>query len=288
MKLLDQVRRHMRTAHYAIRTEKTYLRWIKRFLVHQKDLSGGWRHPSEMGSDEVNEFLTWLAVDGKVSASTQTQALCALLMLFRDVLDNDNLSIDAIRARHPEHIPVVLSQAEVSRVIREIPLGKSRLIAGLQYGSGLRLLESCRLRVKDIDFDRRQVIVRDGKGAKDRAVPLPRRLEQGLRRQIESCRVQHCEDVGMGAGWVWLPNGLAKKYKEAGRAFHWQYVFPGRNLTRDPRSDEESTGMLLGLGRHHIHESTVQKAVKAAMERADVEKPACQQRAMRVIQRLNR
>ncbi len=137
MKLLDQVRRHMRTAHYAIRTEKTYVRWIERFLIRQKNVYGKWRHPDEMGSDEVNEYLTHLAVDGKVSASTQTQALCALLMLFREVLDNDNLSIDAIRAKHPERIPVVLSQAEIWRVMREIPLGQSRLIAGLQYGSGL-------------------------------------------------------------------------------------------------------------------------------------------------------
>ena len=274
VKLLERVRRHTRTAHLAIRTEKAYLSWIKRFLSWEKNRSGTWTHPDQMGSNEVNDFLTYLAVERKVAASTQNQALCALLLLFREVLNNDGLSIDAIRARHPDRIPVVLSQAEVWRVMAEIPFGQNRIIAGLQYGSGLRLLESCRLRVKDVDFDRKQIIVRNGKGEKDRAVPLPGRLEEGLHRQISSCRVQHREDMSIGAGWVWLPNGLANKYKNAGRAFHWQYIFPGRNLRRDPRSDEESTGILQGLGRHHVHESTVQKAVKAAMERAEVTKHA--------------
>lgn len=274
MKLMEQIRRHMRVTHFAIRTEKAYLSWIHRFLVFQKHKSGGWKHPAEMGSAEVNDYLSYLAVERKVAASTQTQALSALLVLFRDVLKNDKLSIDAVRARHPETVPVVLSQSEIWRVMREVPFGQNRVIAGLQYGAGLRLLESCRLRIKDVDFDRHQIIVRDGKGQKDRAVPLPRKLIDGLHRQIEGARVQHREDVGMGAGWVWLPHGLANKYKEAGRAFHWQYIFPGRNLRCDPRKDEESTGIMPGLGRHHIHESTVQKSVKAAMERAEITKHA--------------
>lgn len=274
MKLLEQVRRHMRAAHLAIRTEKVYISWIKRFLNFEKRRVGEWRHPDRMGSSEVNNFLTYLAVERKVAASTQTQALSALLMLFREVLKNEDLSVDAIRAKHPETLPVVLSQAEVWRVMGEIPFGPNRIIAGLQYGSGLRLLESCRLRVKDVDFDRRQIVVRNGKGEKDRFVPLPRRLEVGLRRQIESARVQHREDVSFGAGWVWLPHGLANKYKNAGRSFHWQYIFSGRNLRRDPRRGEESSGIMPGLGRHHLHESTVQKAVKAAMQRAEVDKHA--------------
>ncbi|MEZ6060658.1 MAG: integron integrase [Planctomycetaceae bacterium] len=274
MKLLDQVREHMRATHMAIRTEKAYLSWIERFLRYERDRAGRWRHPGEMGSDEVNRFLTHLAVEQKVAASTQTQALSALLLLFRDILKNEQLSIDAIRAKHPDHIPVVLSVSEVWRVMREIPFGPNRLIAGLQYGAGLRLLESCRLRVKDIDFDRRQIVVRDGKGEKDRMVPLPRKAENGLRRQIESARVQHQDDLNIGAGWVWMPHALSEKYPNAGREFGWQYIFSGRNLRRDPRKDDASVGMQKGLGRHHIHESTVQKCVKRAMDRAQVTKHA--------------
>ncbi|MCP4171150.1 MAG: integron integrase [Fuerstiella sp.] len=274
MKLLDQVRCHMRTAHLAIRTERAYVSWIKRFLHFEKCLCGHWRHPDEMGSEEVNRYLTHLAVDRNVSASTQTQALSALLLLFREVLQNDRLSIDAIRAKHPETIPVVLSISEVWRVMREIPFGANRVIAGLQYGSGMRLLESCRLRVKDVDFDRHQIIVRDGKGQKDRAVPLPRKVEDGLRRHIESARVMHQEDLDRGAGWVWLPYALAEKYPDTGRQFSWQYVFPGRNLRFDPRRDETSAGTMKGPGRHHVHESTVQKCVKRAVERAAITKHA--------------
>lgn len=274
MKLLDQVRRYMRTTHMAIRTEKAYLRWIERFLLFHKANTGHWTHPAEMGSDEINSFLTHLAVDRRVAASTQTQALSALLLLFRQVLENDQISIDAIRAKHPERIPVVLSQTEIWRVMREIPIGTSRLIAGLQYGSGLRLLESCRLRVKDIDFERRQVVVRNSKGDKDRAVPLPRRTEVGLRREIELARTLHQQDLDVGAGWVWMPQALAKKYPNTGRSFAWQYIFPGRNLRRDPRRDDETTGIMPGLGRHHIHESSVQKVVKRAMRRAGIDKHA--------------
>ena len=155
MKLLDQVRDHMRAKHLAIRTEQAYTKWITRFLNFERDLAGDWRHPSEMGVTEVNRFLTHLATVNKVSASTQTQALSALLLLFRDVLNKD-IRADAIRAKPSDHLPIVLSIAEVWQVMREVPFGPNRLIAGLQYGAGMRLLESCRLRIKDVDFDRRQ------------------------------------------------------------------------------------------------------------------------------------
>ena len=274
MKLLEQVRRHMRTTHMAIRTEKAYVRWIEDFLRCEKQFAGGWRHPSEMGSEEVNRFLSHLAVDRKVAASTQNQALSALLLLFRDVLNNDRLSIDAIRAKHPERVPVVLSIPEIWRVMAEIPYGMNRVIAGLQYGAGMRLLESCRLRVKDVDFERRQIVVRNGKGDKDRAVPLPRKLESGLKRHVQSAHVQHQEDLAHGAGCVWLPYALTEKYPNAGFEFGWQYVFPGRRITGNPRKEEESVGMMKGHGRHHVHESTVQKCVKRAMERARITKHA--------------
>lgn len=197
-----------------------------------------------------------------------------MLLLFRDVLNSDNLSIDAIRAKHPERIPVVLSVPEVWRVMAQIPFGRNRVISGLQYGAGLRLLEACRLRVKDVDFDRRQIVVRDGKGQKDRAVPLPRKLELALKRHVQSSEVQHREDLQNGAGCVWLPYALNEKYANAGFDFGWQYVFPGRRITADPRRDEDSTGMMKGRGRHHVHESTIQKVVKRAMKKAGVTKHA--------------
>jgi len=274
VKLLNQVRRHMRTKHLAIRTEKTYLRWIERFLQFERRLAGKWRHPAEMGSAEINAFLTHLAVERKVAASTQNQALSALLMLFREVLHSDNLDLDAIRAKHPERIPVVLSADEVANVLRAIPLGPSRLIAGLQYGAGLRLLEACRLRVKDVDAKRYQICVRNGKGAKDRAVPLPKKLQAALQSQIEQTQRLHTSDLDNRAGWVWLPYALSEKYPNAGREFGWQYVFPGSRISVDPRSGDDDVGMIRGPGRHHIHESTISKHVKKAMRRAGVVKHA--------------
>ena len=274
MTLMDDVRNHMRVKHMAIRTERAYLRWITRFLKHHREMHGSWIHPKNMGSKDVNDFLTFLAVEKRVAASTQNQALAALLVLFREVLKNDQISLDAIRAKHPDRVPVVLSMAEVSRVLRTIPIGPSRLIAGLQYGAGLRLLEGCRLRIKDIDFDRHQVVIRNGKGAKDRAVPLPRRLRDGLSRQVESTRATHEADLQNNAGWVWMPYALAEKYPNSGRDFKWQYVFPGNRLSVDPRRDSKSIGSIGGPGRHHIHESTVTKHLKVAMKQAGITKLA--------------
>jgi integron integrase len=158
--------------------------------------------------------------------------------------------------------------------MREIPFGPMRLMAGLQYGAGLRLLESCRLRVKDVDFERRQILIRNGKGDKDRYVPLPERLQDGLERQMKSALVQHREDLNLGAGSVWMPYALAEKYPNASREPGWQYLFPGRHLTRDPRPDANELGTMPGLGRHHVHESSVQKVVKRAVRKSGIIKPA--------------
>ena len=271
--LLDDVREHMRARHLALRTERAYVNWIERFLRHEKSFCGEWKHPSTMGSDEVNRFLTFLANEKQVAASTQTQALSALLLLFREVLKVD-ISVDAVRAKHPERLPVVLSPAEVKGVLKEIPLGPNRLMVGLQYGAGLRLMESCRLRIKDVDFERKQIIVRDGKGAKDRYVPLPEKLSDGLARQVRSALVQHREDLELGAGWVWMPYALAEKYPRAGCEPGWQYLFPGRHLTSDPRADPSELGTMPGKGRHHLHESSVQKAVRRAVKRTGITKSA--------------
>jgi len=274
VKLIEEVRRYMRTRHLAIRTETAYVNWILRFLKFHRDKNGGWVNPNDMSSEEINQFLTFLAVEKKVAASTQNQALNALLLLFRGVLNSEHLCVDAIRAKHPDRIPVVLSVEEVTRVLQKIDIGPCRLIAGLQYGAGLRLLEACRLRIKDLDFDRYQISIRNSKGNKDRAVPLPKRIHEGLRRQLNSTRSRHLKDLAHDAGWVWLPNALSKKYPNAGREFEWQYLFPGKNISLDPRRDDISIGQIQGPGRHHIHESTVSKKVKKAMKLAKVTKHA--------------
>jgi integron integrase len=230
-----------------------------------------------MGSREVNEFLTYLAVERTVSASTQNQALSALLFLYRKVLDLD-LTIDAARAKLPERLPVVLSVDEVRRVLTQVPQGPVRLLAGLMYGAGLRLMEACRLRVKDIDLARKQILVRDGKGQKDRAVPLPQRLLDGLKRQIDTVKKLHTADLAAGAGFVWLPYALAEKYPHAARSIGWQYVFPAKSLSTDPRPREAneppSRDEPHQLRRHHLHETSVQKVVTAAVRRAGLDKKA--------------
>ncbi|MDX1944409.1 MAG: integron integrase [Pirellulaceae bacterium] len=280
-KLLTQVRNLIRTLHLSIRTEEAYCQWIERFLRFHKDLAGQWRHPAEMGSDEINAFLTHLAVERNVAASTQNQAFSALLFLYTKVLKQE-VRIDAVRAKRPERLPVVLSTEEVRRVLAEVAEGPVRLMAGLMYGAGLRVMECCRLRVKDVDFERRQVIVRDGKGEKDRAVPLPERLLEGLQRQLEVVRAQHARDLAVGAGWVWLPYALAEKYPEAGRTLPWQYLFPASTLSTDPRPREAAEDVATGaanwppappqLRRHHLHENTVQKAMATAVKKAGLTK----------------
>lgn len=274
MPILDDARRSMRAAHLSLRTEKAYLRWMEQLFRFERSRRGRWVHPAEMSSEDVNAFLTHLAVDRHVAASTQNQALSACLYLFREVLKRDDLQLDAVRARAPERLPVVLSVDEVRCLLLHVPEGPVRLIAGLLYGAGLRLLEGCRLRVKDIDLQRQQITVRDGKGEKDRMVPLPRSLRVGLIRQIESTRIQHQQDLESGAGWVWLPYALAEKYPQAGRALEWQFVFPARRLSKDPRPDQLPDGPRLSqqLRRHHLHETSVQKAVAVAVKRTGIQK----------------
>ncbi|MBM4074844.1 MAG: integron integrase [Planctomycetes bacterium] len=275
--LLEKTRQLMRARHMSIRTEEAYLRWIEEYLRYFKDRNSEWIHPTEMGNSEINQFLTHLAVDRRVAASTQNQAFSALLFLYTQVLEM-KIGINAVRAKRPDHVPVVLSIDEVRRVLNNLPFGVMSLMGGLMYGAGLRLMECCRLRVKDIDFERFQITVRDGKGEKDRMVPLPRRLVDGLRNQVEAVRHQHNQDLEVGAGWVWLPYAYAEKNPEAGRSLIWQYVFPAQHLTREPRPRESTELRVVKqdvqLRRHHIHETTVQKAMYNAVKKAGLSKPA--------------
>ena len=261
-RLLDQVRNAIRVRHYSIRTEQAYVGWVRRFVVFH-----GKRHPSELGAEEVAAFLTHLAVRGRVAASTQNQALNALAFLYRHVLEQplpDDLDGIA-RAKKPARLPVVLTRDEVQRLLAELE-GTHALVGGLLYGSGLRLLEALRLRVKDLDWGHHQLVVREGKGAKDRVTMLPERLETPLREHLRHVRLLHRRDLGAGHGAVHLPGALARKNPSAATSWGWQYVFPAPARAVDPR-----TGV---VRRHHLHESSVQKAVNAAVRRAGIEKRA--------------
>lgn len=260
-KLLDRVRQRMRVGHYSLRTEKTYVAWIRRYILfHDK------RHPEEMGKDEVEAFLTHLAVEGQVAVSTQNQALNAILYLYRQVLDIDLPWMDdVVRPKRPARVPEVLSVQEVAQVLAELQ-GTNYLMAALLYGSGLRLMEAVRLRVKDVDFDYRQIIVRDGKAAKDRVTPLPERVQPALREQIDKVAAQHAVDLRAGYGSVYLPHALSRKYPNAARELAWQFVFPSSRLSTDPRSGETR--------RHHVNEKGLQRAVKRAVTRAGINKKA--------------
>jgi integron integrase len=230
-KLLDRVRQTLRARHYSRRTEKAYVFWIKRYIFFH-----GKRHPLDMGAPEVTAFLTALAVRGRVAASTQNQALCAVLFLYRDVLGTELPWLDGlVRAKRPEHLPVVLTIDEVRDILSRIH-GIPRLMAILLYGAGLRLLECCRLRVKDVDFAKNQILIRDGKGGKDRVTMLPLAVRDPLARHLVRVRQQHDFDVRHGAGWVELPWALARKYPNAGREWVWQWVFPATRTYVDPRN----------------------------------------------------
>ncbi len=258
-KLLDQVSDTIRLKHYSIRTEEAYVGWIRRFILfHHK------RHPKEMGGAEVETFLTHLAVEGQVAASTQNQALSALLFLYREVLRQDlDYPIAAVRAKQPQHLPAVLTQDEARRVLAQLS-GLHLLMAKLLYGSGLRLMECLRLRVKDLDFPRHAVIVRDGKGEEDRVTILPDTLIEPLREHLQRIKRLHEEDLARGNGSVYLPYALERKYPNASREWIWQYVFPSDQLSKDPRSD--------AVRRHHLDESGLQKAVRAATRAAGIDK----------------
>jgi integron integrase len=260
-KLLDQVREKLRVKHYAIRTEQTYVDWIRRFILfHDK------RHPKDLGAPEVEAFLTHLAVAGKVAASTQNQAKSALLFLYREVLDMELPWLDKVtRAKAPKRLPVVLTVGETRAVLSQLT-GTHALIAGLLYGAGMRLMEAVRLRVKDIDFARHEILVREGKGGKDRVTMLPETLVAALKLHLAKVKALHDEDLALGYGDVCLPFALDRKYTAAGREWGWQYVFPSRNLSVDPRSGKTR--------RHHVDEKGVQRAMKQAVRDAGIVKPA--------------
>ena len=258
-KLLDQVRDAIRLKHYSYRTEQAYVNWIKRYIFFH-----GVRHPAEMGAPEVEAFLTHLAVKENVAASTQNQALSALLFLYREVLHQDLGPVDALRAKRPKRLPTVLTKDETLRLIGCLS-GTHQLMAKLIYGSGLRLMECLRLRVKDLEFDRRALIVRDGKGAQDRVTVLPDSLIPLLKEHLQRVKALHEQDLAQGYGAVYLPDALARKYPNADREWGWQYVFPASSLSQDPRSGVTR--------RHHLHESSLQKAIKEAARLAGSVKP---------------
>jgi len=260
-RLLDVVREALRARHYSRRTEKAYVGWIRRYILFH-----GKRHPREMGPAEVTRFLTALAVDAKVSASTQNQALAALLFLYREIVGIELPWLDElVRARRPRRLPVVLSRDEVGAVIAELP-GTPKLMACLLYGAGLRLLECAGLRVKDIDPQASSIVVRAGKGAKDRITVLPRIVQEPLRRHLERVRRLHEHDLATGAGWVELPGSLGRKYPNAGREWAWQWVFPATRLYRDRETGQRR--------RHHLHETVLQRAVGRAVRAAGITKAA--------------
>jgi integron integrase len=230
-RLLDRVRGVIRVRHYSLRTEQAYVDWIRRFIRFH-----GKRHPAELAATEVEAFLTQLAVDGNVAASTQNQAKSALLFLYRDVLGVELPWLSGITPAKPPHrLPVVLTRAEVRRVLRRLH-GIHLLIGGLLYGSGMRIMEGMRLRMKDVDFERREVIVRDGKGAKDRMTMLPRGVEAPLRRHLVHVRALHARDLAAGRGAVLMPHALARKFPNAAREWGWQYIFPAAAPSTDPRT----------------------------------------------------
>jgi integron integrase len=260
-RLLDRVRAALRTRHYSPRTEEAYVAWIRRYIFfHLK------RHPAEMGAPEISRFLSWLAVDGKVAASTQNRALSALLFMYREVLELDLPWLDGVvRAKRPQRLPVVLTRDEVRSVLQPLK-GLPRLMACLLYGAGLRLLECCKLRVQDLDFAANQIVVRSGKGDKDRATMLPAAMKADLARHLESVQQQHQLDLARGAGWVELPTALDRKYPNAGREWAWQWVFPATRFYVDRVTGQRR--------RHHLHESVLQRAVKDAVRRAGIPKRA--------------
>lgn len=256
-KLLDQVRAAIRARHYSRRTEEAYADWIRRYIVFH-----GKQHPRELGAGHVTAFLTALATRKRVSASTQNQALSAILFLYRAVLRLELGEIaQAPRAREPHHVPVVLGIGDVRRVLQELD-GAQRLVVSLLYGAGLRLLECLELRVKDIDFDRREITVRRGKGGKDRRVMLPESIREALRRHLEVVKRQHDADTAAGLGRVVLPSALERKFPSAPGEWRWQFVFPASRICTDERFGPPS--------RFHLHESVIQKAVTAAARRAGV------------------
>ena len=260
-RLLDQVRDRIRLKHYSIRTEDTYVEWTRRFILFH-----GKRHPREMGPGEVESFLTHLAVQGRVSASTQNQAKSALLFLYKEVIGEELPWLDNIEtAKRPTRLPVVLTVEEVTAILAGVD-GAGGLILKLLYGTGMRILECLRLRVKDINFTKREIIVREGKGFKDRVTMLPASLTESMQAHLNRVERLHVADLAEGYGEVYLPYALERKYPKAAREWGWQYVFPSVKRSVDPR-----TG---AVRRHHAHEQNVQRIMRRAVRAAGIAKPA--------------
>ena len=259
-RLLDRVRTEIRTRHYALRTEQTYVHWIRRFILfHDK------RHPQDMGAAEVGRFLSHLATERNVAASTQNQAKSALLFLYGQVLKIDLPWMNEIvGGRTQRTLPVVLTPSEVRRLLHELS-GLTGLVATVLYGTGMRLMEGLRLRVKDIELERREIVVRDGKGGKDRVTVLPENLMRPLQDQLALAKSLHDSDLRAGYGSVWMPDALSVKYLKANKSWGWHWAFPSPVMSTDPR-----TGV---IQRHHLHEQSVQRAVALAARRAGIDKP---------------
>lgn len=260
-RLLDQMRERIRVKHYSIRTEETYLHWVKRYIYfHHK------RHPAEMGAPEVEAFLSHLATTANVSASTQNLALSSILFLYKEVLAVDLPWLEGVtRAKKPQRLPVVMTRDEVRQVLAHMQ-GTHHLMASLMYGTGMRLMECVRLRVKDVDFARHEILVREGKGNKDRVTMLPDSLVSALQAHLEKVQRLHAQDCAEGHGDVYLPHALARKYPHAATDWGWQYVFPAASRSRDPRSE--------AVRRHHANEQAYQRAIKSAVRDAGINKPA--------------
>ncbi len=260
-KLLDQYREALRSRHYSLRTEATYISWVRQYILYHHK-----RHPREMGVREINDFITYLANQKTISASTQNQAISAILFLYRNVLnlELDERALIPIRPTRPKHVPTVLSRDEAKRVIAKME-GIYKLMTQIMYGSGLRLMEVVRLRVKDLDFANRRIIVRDGKGENDRITMFPEVLLEPLRLHLRQVKAQHDLDLAMGYGTVYLPYALERKYPNANHEFAWQYVFPAPVLSIDPLSSVKQ--------RHHLNEANLQRSVKRAARLAKIDKP---------------
>ena len=278
-RLFDQVREVLRFHHYSLRTEEAYLQWIKRFLVFHRGPPGsgahgvsrpanaGWRHPREMGAAEVRQFLTHLAAGLDVAASTQNQALNALVFLYGRVLQTPVGDLGEVEhAKRPARLPTVLTQEETRRVLGALRPGTAGLIVRLLYGTGMRLMEALRLRVKDVELAGGRIVVREGKGDKDRMTMLPESLRTAIMEHLKRVKLLHEEDLAAGFGRVLLPHALARKYPNADREWGWQWVFPAARRSKDPRSD--------AVRRHHVHELAVQRAMKAAVRLVRLTKPA--------------
>lgn len=265
-KLLDRLRTHLRTRHYSIRTEDAYVDWARRFILFH-----GKRHPQDMGAAEVEAFLSHLAVDRQVSASTQNQAKAALLYLYKQVLGIDLPWLDeVIQAKRPRRLPVVLTPSEVRQLLMHMD-GTTGLIAQLLYGTGMRLMEALRLRVKDVEFERREIVIREGKGNKDRITVLPENLMTPLQAQLQKARALHEKDLAAGLGRVYLPNALAVKYPQADKSWAWQWIFPSPVRSIDPRPDARTSQNM--ERRHHVYPESVQRAVREAARLANIDKP---------------